>query len=159
MRYFITLEKTTDRVDVSEAESGELRVEIGGRMHTVLIQGDNVLVDGRVVRIALDEKQNRIELGTRSLSYEISRDDPKLRGSAATSTRPEIRSPMPGKVVEVRAAVGASVSQGDCLVVIEAMKMQNELAAPVSGTVKNVLVSVGKAVEAGALLVELSSAE
>jgi pyruvate carboxylase subunit B len=63
--------------------------------------------------------------------------------------------PMPGLVVRVDAKVGEQVRAGQGLVVIEAMKMENDLRAQAAGTVKAVLVSAGMAVEKGAILVEL----
>src|SRR6478735_10666218 len=144
MRYFVTVAGAVTPVELSEVSAGDYRVEHGGRSFSVRIQGDNVLVDGRVVPCRLDPKRGRADIGTQSVAYEISRNDPKLQGSLARSARPELRSPMPGKVIEVRASEGSQVNAGDCLVVIEAMKMQNELSAPVSGTVRRVLVTAGK---------------
>jgi biotin carboxyl carrier protein len=66
-----------------------------------------------------------------------------------------LRAPMPGLIVQLRVAVGDHVAAGDGLVVMEAMKMENELRAPAAGTVRAVHVAVGAAVEKGALLVEL----
>lgn len=155
MRYFLTLAGEVAPVEVSELTSGEYRVLHEGRSYTVSVHGDNVLVDGRVVPCTLDPERGRAELGTQSLAYAVSREDPRLSGALASAARPEVRSPMPGKIVEVRCEQGESVSAGQCLIVVEAMKMQNELVAPAAGTVQRVLVSAGKAVEAGALLLEL----
>jgi biotin carboxyl carrier protein len=60
---------------------------------------------------------------------------------------------MPGKIVRVAAARGAAVKAGECLLVMEAMKMENEIRAPRDGSVKDVLVTEGQAVETGALLI------
>ena len=54
---------------------------------------------------------------------------------------------MPGKIVEVKVSVGQSVKAGDTLLILEAMKMQNEIAAPADGTVKAVNVSAGQSVK------------
>jgi pyruvate carboxylase subunit B len=62
---------------------------------------------------------------------------------------------MPGLIVQLRVQVGDMVSAGTGLVVMEAMKMENELRAPAAGKVRAVHVAVGAAVEKGALLVEL----
>jgi pyruvate carboxylase subunit B len=63
--------------------------------------------------------------------------------------------PMPGLIVRVNADVGDTVQAGQGLVVMEAMKMENELRAQAGGRVKSVLVSPGTVVEKGALLIEL----
>lgn len=64
-----------------------------------------------------------------------------------------LASPMPGRVVRVLCAPGAEVAAGEGLVVVEAMKMENEIRAPRAGHVREVAVREGQAVEAGALLV------
>jgi acetyl/propionyl-CoA carboxylase alpha subunit len=67
----------------------------------------------------------------------------------------EIRSTLPGLVVAVNVSVGSEVQEGDPLVTIEAMKMQNEVRAPRAGTIGQVAVSAGAAVAAGVLLLRL----
>ena len=70
-----------------------------------------------------------------------------------------VRAPMPGLVVRIEVAEGQQVDAGAGLVVVEAMKMENELRAPRPGTVQTVHVAVGQAVEKGASLVTLASPE
>jgi 3-methylcrotonyl-CoA carboxylase alpha subunit len=74
---------------------------------------------------------------------------------AAAAGASELRTPMPGLVVEVKVAVGDRVQLGQALVVLEAMKMQNELAAAGDGVVVEIRCSKGQSVESGALLVRL----
>ena len=79
-----------------------------------------------------------------------------MQASVAKPAGPApLRAPMPGLIVQLRVQPGDRVAAGDGLVVMEAMKMENELRAPAGGTVRAVHVSVGAAVEKGALLVEL----
>ncbi|WP_196603220.1 biotin/lipoyl-containing protein [Pectinatus haikarae] len=66
-----------------------------------------------------------------------------------------IAAPMPGKITKVIAAVGQAVNAGDVVLILEAMKMQNEITAPAAGTVKAVNVEVGKSVKAGEAMVVL----
>jgi len=68
---------------------------------------------------------------------------------------PEIRSPMPGKILQVRVAEGASVEAGQVLVVLEAMKMENALTSEGPARVRKIHVASGELVELGQLLVEL----
>jgi pyruvate carboxylase subunit B len=68
----------------------------------------------------------------------------------------EVRAPMPALVVKVEVAEGDSVSEGDGLVILEAMKMENEIKAHASGTVQKIHVSAGKAVEKDELLIVIS---
>lgn len=63
-----------------------------------------------------------------------------------------MNAPMPGTILEVRVTEGATVKKGDILLILEAMKMENEIMAPCDGTVTSVSVTKGAAVESGALL-------
>jgi glutaconyl-CoA/methylmalonyl-CoA decarboxylase subunit gamma len=76
--------------------------------------------------------------------------------AGSTASARELRSDMPGMVVEVKCEVGDSVSKGGAIIVLEAMKMQNELGAPGDGVIEEVLVTAGQSVESGALLVRLA---
>lgn len=67
----------------------------------------------------------------------------------------QVECPMPGKVLSIAASVGQTVRAGECLLVIEAMKMENEIVAPQGGTVKQILVSQGTAVDTGDILAVL----
>lgn len=64
-----------------------------------------------------------------------------------------IAAPMPGTILSVNASVGSSVNAGDVLIILEAMKMENEIVAPCAGTVKQILVSKGSTVETDEVLV------
>lgn len=68
----------------------------------------------------------------------------------------KVESPMPGKIVGAKASAGQAVKKGDVLVVLEAMKMENEIVAPQDGTVASVNVTVGQSVEAGEVLVTMN---
>ena len=72
---------------------------------------------------------------------------------AVTGDGEPVEAPMPGNILKVNVAPGQAVKEGDVLVILEAMKMENEIMAPKSGTVTQVLVSKGATVETGAPLV------
>ena len=98
-----------------------------------------VLVDGRNYRIDLvDERKARVG-GTRS--------GLELQGRQSVSV------PMPGKIIAVLAAEGDAVEKGQGLVIVEAMKMENEVRSPVTGVVREIKVKPGDTVEGGAVLV------
>ena len=67
-----------------------------------------------------------------------------------------VKSPMPGNILKINVTVGHKVNEGDTLLVLEAMKMENEIAAPKAGTVAQIIVSKGAVVETGAPLVVIS---
>ena len=68
----------------------------------------------------------------------------------------KVTSPMPGKILSVKTSVGTAVKKGDVLMVLEAMKMENEIVAPQDGTVASINVNVGDMIEAGALLATMN---
>ena len=67
-----------------------------------------------------------------------------------------VSAPMPGKVVAVKAAVGQAVKKGDVILVLEAMKMENDIVAPQDGTIASINASTGDSVESGAVLATLN---
>jgi len=68
----------------------------------------------------------------------------------------QVAAPMPGKVVAVKGAVGQAVKKGDVILVLEAMKMENDIVAPQDGTIASINVSTGDSVESGAVLATLN---
>jgi acetyl/propionyl-CoA carboxylase alpha subunit len=134
---------------VTPADGTPVRmVTIGDRVHRVVVRpggarGEYTLwLDGYRFDVeALDERTRAI------------RD---LSGAAAGPSGPApLKAPMPGLIVRIHVAVGDAVQAGQGLVVMEAMKMENELRATAAGRVKSIIVAAGTAVEKGALLIEL----
>ena len=85
--------------------------------------------------------------------------DPVAAPAAApsvTGAGERVDSPMPGNILNVLVSAGQAVKEGDVLVVLEAMKMENEIVAPKNGTVTQVLVSKGSVVDTGAPLVVIN---
>lgn len=68
----------------------------------------------------------------------------------------KVNAPMPGKIVNVKVSVGQSVKKGDVVVILEAMKMENEIVASQDGTIASINVTAGQSVEAGDILVTLN---
>ena len=90
------------------------------------------------------------------VSYAVSVRDPRRRRSEksplAIAGRHSVKAPMPGKVVRILVAENQAVDAGQGLLVVEAMKMQNEIRCPKAGTVQKVLAREGQAVNAGETL-------
>ena len=117
--------------------------------------------NGKIVEVFVSPRATPNEpvlVQTSGHSLEITLIDPKrLRGSGNRSEHgdgaAELRTAMPGKVVRLLCELGAEVKKGDGVIVVEAMKMQNELKAPKDGIVKEIKVAEGTTVSAGDLLV------
>lgn len=77
---------------------------------------------------------------------------PKAAAPAGAQGAVKVSAPMPGKILKVVASAGAAVKKGDVLVVLEAMKMENDIVAPQDGTVVSINVAVGQSVEPGEVL-------
>ena len=75
--------------------------------------------------------------------------------SVQAGTTP-VNSPMPGTILDVKVTVGQAVKEGDLVVILEAMKMENEIYAPCAGTIAQVLTNKGASVDTGAPLVTIS---
>lgn len=68
----------------------------------------------------------------------------------------KVNSPMPGKILSVKASVGQAVKRGEVIIILEAMKMENEIVAPSDGTIASINVNEGASVEAGSVLASLN---
>jgi biotin carboxyl carrier protein len=147
--------------------------EIGKSLYRVAIDGNEFLVDGKKTgrtnySLIVDNRSFEIEVDSAEDEYRVLVDgrnyhvqlvderrvrvggdqlDLQLRG------RQKVSVPMPGKVIEVLVAEGDSVERGQGLVIVEAMKMENEVRSPTAGEVKEIKVKPGDAVEGGAVLV------
>ena len=128
-------------------DSPELRLIIDGQFHTLAVAGQDEgmwrLVDRGVVReIGIEDERTR---HIRSLTG----------AGKSVASGGVLQAPMPGLVVRIEVSEGDVVATGDGLVVLEAMKMENELKAPAAGTVRAIRVAVGQTVEKGQALLEL----
>jgi biotin carboxyl carrier protein len=147
-RFTVTLDGVRHVLDAAEIEPGRwsLLFDAARRSHEVLVRSGQtgaatVIVDGATVPIrVIDPRTRRTGSGT---------------ADAAADGPARVTAPMPGKVVRVLVRPGDTVAARQGLVVVEAMKMENELRAPRAGTVRDVQARVGTSVEAGALLLTI----
>ena len=148
------------RVEVQPSGDG-YRVMIDGRPLDVdVVSADehvvSLLLEGRSHELGLEFETGGVRVHFREGSVMVELAEASARVAAGTP-RPggpaRLTAPMPGRVVHVLVTEGASVEAGQGLVVVEAMKMENELRAPRAGRIELVAVREGQAVDAGALLV------
>lgn len=155
------------RVMLSVRRVGErYEVALDGRTHSVelVVAGSGLFAllceDGRSYAVAgqkLAGDRYRVSLGDRD--FEVHLRDPLEReiasAASAVAGPQEVRAPIPGKVVRVDVAEGDEVNAGQALLVLEAMKMENQICAEGAGIVASVLVSPGGTVEGGQVLIVL----
>jgi len=139
-----------------------VRVDVDGQAALVGVRPTELGVmlvfdDGRVVDAAITELgQSRWLIELPFTTVAVSADGRRRSGAAGDSGGPgeqRVLAPMPGRVVRVLVKEGEDVAAGQGLVVVEAMKMENELTSPKAGRVKTVEVVEGAAIESGKLLV------
>ncbi len=150
-------------IQVSQEEPGIYRVEIGGRVHRVdAFRHDygtiSLLVDTESYSVQLDHRATEVKVHIRGNQYPLEiLDERRLRmrraaGRFTVEGKQTITAPMPGKVVKVLARAGDAVREGQGVLVIEAMKMENEMKSPKDGRVVELHVAEGQAVDGGAKL-------
>jgi biotin carboxyl carrier protein len=125
-------------VDVRLLEPGVMSLLIAGTQYRCVLDGDGVVIGGR--RHGFEVEDPRSLTGRRGA------------GAGTEGPRP-VKAPMPGRVVRLLVEAGDEVTEGQGVVVIEAMKMQNELKSPKAGRVAKVGVTVGDTVGSGDVLV------
>lgn len=164
-RYFTQRKGATEHlpVDVEPLGPGLFRVTVDGQPHEVdaltLNHGAiSLLVGGESYNVELEDSGNEVAVLVRGQLTRLEVADERtlrMREAAAgfaVEGRQVVTAPMPGKVVKVLVKQGEAVSAGQGLVVIEAMKMENELKSASAGTVVELLVQEGAVVENNAKL-------
>ena len=121
----------------------------------------SILLDGRSIEVRLAQVGSRLRVQAAGREWEAEIRDPRKLGRGRAGAleaegRQQVTAPMPGKVVRVLVEAGETVNVGQGLLVVEAMKMQNEVRSPKSGTVERVLAKEGQAVSAGDALMVIS---
>lgn len=168
MRYFVTLPSGREiPVDVTHLPTGAIQVALEGRAIEVDAFGSgastHVSVEGRGVDLWLEGAPAEvgnvgIVAGGRRFYARV--ESERTRDMVGVSRHKAqgsglVKTPMPGRVLKVLVKEGDEVKVGQPLVVVEAMKMENELGAELTGVVKKIFVSPGVTVEGGARLLEI----
>lgn len=143
----VTIDGTTYEVDWSRIREGVISLILDGRSHTVHVARK----DGGV-SVQVEGYQYSLETGS-------SDDDSAVAAGAGAGDGGSIKAPMPGNVVKVMVEEGDEVTAGQSIVVVEAMKMENEVRSSVDGTVKKVSVAAGDSVGTSEVMVEIEPAE
>jgi biotin carboxyl carrier protein len=166
MRYFVSLPSRAEAaIDVQHLPTGGLRVEVDGTPVDVdavaTERGWSVRVGTQVWELWLDGQppELRIMASGQPLRVRVESEQARLAAprAAAGSGGGRLCAPMPGRVVQVLVAPGAEIEPGTPVVVVEAMKMENEIRAEAGGVVEEICVTPGQTVDAGATLARIAA--
>jgi biotin carboxyl carrier protein len=170
LRYYVTIRGRERVVDVAEGANGKASVTLDGRpveadlveLHGATLH--SLLLDGHSREMVIEREGDRVDVWLDGERIEAVVRDEVSRAIAAVLKAPAagpsaVEAPMPGVVVSVPVKVGDAVEAGQPVVVVEAMKMQNELVAEMAGVVASVDVKPGQTVDRGAILVRLKAKE
>ena len=117
----------------------------------------SIVLDGSAYDVATVRTVDGYDVDLRGVRHAVGVVDPRKKALrlASGANQGSIKTTMPGRVVRALVKEGESVTAGQPVIVIEAMKMENELKAPRAGTIRRVAVEPGALVEAGTVLVEI----
>ncbi len=149
-RYYVQVEEHADGPKfIVDGTAFEPSVETVGKGHY------KVNLDGNAFDFRL--AAGHIHEGPHTLDLQVQRAKPELVRAGGKGRRGDgrIKPPMPGKIVEVQVKIGDNVTEGSPLLVLEAMKMQNDLKSPIAGVVTQIHVKPGQNVEAATVMVEI----
>ncbi len=161
MKLELTINGAEDRIEIL-SPAPDCRFRLGDRQETAAqVEAPepgvySILMEGRSYEVSITETPTGLVVVIDGYRFEIEARDPRRftrraagRGTDGVQT---ITAPMPGKVVRVLIAAGEAVEAGQGLVVVEAMKMQNEMKAPRAGKVLSLAAREGATVSAGEVL-------
>ena len=168
MKYWVTVDGREREVDVALSPDGRVAaVSLDGaatEVDAVAVPGGvSLRLGARVFDVAIGGKPEALTVAAGAERAVVAVQSERARavaakrgnGMAGAASR-EVRSPMPGRVVKVLVAVGEDVQAQQPVVIVEAMKMENELRALAAGKVESVHVKAGDAVDGSTLLVRLA---
>ena len=157
-----SIDQETYKIEI-DFKDGKYLIKLGGRQYNVDSQpiSENclsLLVDGKAytVFVAEDKTKKYISVQGEQFCVEEAKSEAETRSVAEASTLkgiPTISSPMPGKIVSIKCSKGQAVKRGDVLLILEAMKMEQEIKAKTDGTVLEIKVSVGMTVQKEDILI------
>jgi biotin carboxyl carrier protein len=160
MTYDIAIDGKNYRLDLNQVD-GRWHCQLDGReieVDAVLARPDvlSLRIGNKAYEVKCERVSSDLHIWVGSVRYAAEVRDPRsLRGRARAVDEhgpKKLTAPMPGKVVRILVTQGAEIEAGAGVLVVEAMKMQNEVKSPKKGTVQKILVNEGAAVNAGDVL-------
>lgn len=169
MKYYATVNGRAHEVELSERE-GRIEARVDGKTFELSCEAVDelgqliVFSGGQSHAISIEGSEERVSVTLAGYFYDIGLEDERERAAhaaerAAGKSGGLVNAVMPGVVVELLVQKGQAVEKGQPLLILSAMKMQNEIAAPQAGVVQELFVAPGQAVAAGARLVSLNAGQ
>ena len=147
------------RLAVKERKKNTIQVEINGDSYEVAVEflnSDEILlnIDGKIYNAIVCSSNSAFRVCVNGLSFDIEKKSVSqiLGGRHSQRQKRDVKTSMPGKIVKVLLKEGDDVEEGQAVIILEAMKMQNEIKSPQKGTVTKIAPKTGSSVETGALL-------
>lgn len=147
------------RLDLVQKGRNEFLATIGGQEHRVfheILSSREVLlnIDGLVHTVFIDSSltSHNISVNGRSIKVYKKAAIQSLGIKGRAQQKKDVKTSMPGKIIDVLVKEGENVEEGQAVLILEAMKMQNEIKTPQSGRIARIFPKAGDSVEAGALL-------
>ncbi len=165
MKYFAKVSAKEIQIEIGESDNGLFLIVNGKSRHTEFarVGSDNLfslIVENRSHQLFFEETDNGHWVSVDGHKFLVELEDEKtrlIRRLIKSDDKPqgltEIKAPMPGLIINLFVKENQPVKKGDGLVIIEAMKMENEIQANVDGTVKKILVNEGDSIDKGAVLI------
>ncbi len=161
MKYVTIIDEQSYEIEIDNDGAilvdGELRdvdfLNLGGSLYSII-------TENKSLEAVIDDDEGKIAVMMGGQLFETQVLDERAmllvqRRGGLKITSGEVNAPMPGLIVMVTVALDQIIEQGDTVVILESMKMQNELKSPVAGVVKAIQVETGQAVDKGDMLVEI----
>lgn len=149
MKYTISIKEQTFNIEVGHIGSGVAHVNVNGLDYDVRIEGAPA---APAERAASSPAPSAVKTSTPSPQPVAAARAPQPAAPVATAGTNIIKAPIPGLIMEVKVKVGDPVTAGQAVIIMEAMKMENNITTPYSGTVKEVHVQKGVDVKTGSPL-------
>ncbi len=147
------------RLSLEEKTENYILVSLGKRKYKVSVEflsSDEILlsIDGKIYDIIINSNSLHYSVGVNGKFFKIERKSALriLEEKVGKSKKQDIRTSMPGRVLKVFVEEGSKVKKGQPILVLEAMKMQNEIKSPQSGVITRISPKTGDSIETGSLL-------
>ncbi len=148
--YKLKINGNNYNVDINEVEGQEIKLEVNGTAYTVTVDQELRAHQTRTTTVISDRAAPRVS----AAHGDVQRASAPKPGSAAGGTK--VTTPLPGTILDVFVNVGDQVKSGQAVVLLEAMKMENNIEADTEGTVTSINVRKGDSVLEGDTLIVIS---